>query len=87
MITTDPHRLLSDAEEQGVLARSAEMGEVRSAYSGAASIAWAAIAPEAAESNRCSVAVAAVANELSAAHASSVDDAFRLWGATLELLA
>jgi NAD(P)-dependent dehydrogenase (short-subunit alcohol dehydrogenase family) len=86
VIKTELQRHLSVAEEEQVLAMSAERGEVRSIEAGAASIVWAAVAPEAAESNGSYIANCSVANELRAPHASGEADATRLWAVTERLL-
>jgi len=79
VIKTELQRHLAPAEEEHVLAQSAERGELRPVEVGAASIVWAAVAPEVAAANGCYVANGAVANELRAPHASGAEDATRLW--------
>lgn len=53
---------------------------------GAASIVWAAVAPEVADNNESYIANCSIANELRAPHASNPETAARLWNATEELV-
>jgi NAD(P)-dependent dehydrogenase (short-subunit alcohol dehydrogenase family) len=87
VIKTELQRHLSEAEEEYVLSMSAEQGEVRSVEAGAASIVWAAVAPEVADNNGSYIANCSIANALRAPHASSGEDAARLWNVTEELVA
>lgn len=86
VIKTDLQRHLGADEEAAVLRMSEESGEIRSVEAGAASIVWAATAAEVVRHNGCYVANGAVANEQRAPHASSPDDAARLWVVTEKLL-
>lgn len=86
VIETDLQRHLGDEEARQVLAMSADQGELRSVDAGAASIVWAAVAPEIAAHNGCYVANCTVANDLRAPHAADPADAARLWDATMELI-
>jgi hypothetical protein len=74
VIRTELQRHLSEPEEEHVLSMSAEQGEVRSPDAGAASIVWAAVAPEVEASNGRYVANCAIADEFRAPHASSGAD-------------
>lgn len=87
VIKTELQQHLNAAEEERVLAMSAEQGKVRSVEAGAASIVWAAVAPEIVDSSGSYVANCPIANELRAPHASSDQDAARLWTVTEELIA
>jgi NAD(P)-dependent dehydrogenase (short-subunit alcohol dehydrogenase family) len=87
VIKTDLQRHLSEAEEEYVLSMSAEQGEVRSVEAGASSIVWAAIAAEVANHNGSYIANCSIANALRAPHASSSEQAARLWNLTEELVA
>jgi len=87
VIKTELQRHLAPAEEQHILAQSEERGELRSVEAGAASIVWAGVADEVAAANGCYVANCSVANEQRAPHASSPDDAARLWDWTESVVA
>ena len=86
VIKTDLQRHLEYSEEQTVMAMSTAQGEVRSPEAGAASIVWAATAPAVADNNGAYVANAAIANDMRAPHASSPEDAQRLWELTASML-
>jgi NAD(P)-dependent dehydrogenase (short-subunit alcohol dehydrogenase family) len=86
VIKTELQRHLSTEEEEHVLAMSAERGEVRSIEAGAASIVWAATAPEVTGHNGGYIANCAIADQLRAPHASDPADAARLWDLTNNLI-
>jgi NAD(P)-dependent dehydrogenase (short-subunit alcohol dehydrogenase family) len=84
VIKTELQRHLSPEEEEQVLARSA--AELRSVEAGAASIVWAAVAPEVPDYNGSYVANCAIADAVRAPHASDGEAATRLWEKTEELV-
>lgn len=84
VIKTELQRHLSPEEEEQVLARSA--AELRNVEAGAASIVWAAVAPEIPDHNGSYVANCAIADALRAPHASDGAAATQLWKKTEELI-
>jgi len=87
VIKTELQRHLSEAEEEYVLSMSAEQGEIRSVEAGAASIVWAAVAANVFHNNGSYIANCSIANAFCAPHASSAEDAARLWNVTEKLVA
>ena len=84
VIKTELQRYLTPEQEEQVLAMSA--ADLRSVEAGAASIVWAAVAPEVADSNGSYIANCSIADEMRAPHAADAGVAARLWDTTEEMV-